>query len=34
VDYLKEHQGQAIEEIHQEQIKKGLLNFIIKKWIN
>ena len=34
VDCLKEHQGHAIEEIHQEQIKKGLLNFIIKKWIN
>ena len=34
VDCLKEHQGHAIEEIHQEQLKKGLLNFIIKKWIN
>ena len=33
VDYLKEHQCHAIKEIHQEQIKKGLLNFIIKKWI-
>ena len=34
VDCLKEYQGHAIEEIHQEQLKKGLLNFIIKKWIN
>jgi len=34
VDCLKEHQGHAIEEIHQKQIKKGLLNFIFKKWIN
>jgi len=33
-DCLKEHQGHAIEEIHQKQIKKGLLNFIFKKWIN
>jgi hypothetical protein len=34
VDYLKENYGHAIGKMEQEQLKKGLLNFIFKKWSN
>jgi hypothetical protein len=34
VDYLKENHGHAIDKMEQDQLKKGLLNFIIKKWSN
>lgn len=34
VDYLKENHGHAIDKMEQDQLKKGLLNYIIKKWSN
>jgi hypothetical protein len=34
VDSLKEYQGDEIKVVHQEQLKKGLLNYILKKWSN
>jgi predicted nucleotide-binding protein (sugar kinase/HSP70/actin superfamily) len=34
VDSLKEYQGDEIKDVHQKQLKKGLLNYILKKWSN
>ena len=34
VDYLKDNHGHAIDKMEQDQLKKGLLNYIIKKWSN
>jgi hypothetical protein len=33
-EYLSSHNGESNEVISQKEIKKGLLNFIFKKWIN